>query len=287
MATSADPKTKPDAEPDFAQGGTPIVRLRGVHKSFDRTPVLRGVDLDLPTGQTTVILGPSGCGKSVTLRHIVGLLTPDSGEVWFENERVDQTPEHRLGAIRRQIGLLFQLSALFDSMTVAENVAFPLVENGVGSAAEREERVQAALETVDMRGYDHRLPAELSGGQRKRVALARAIVLRPRVMLYDEPTTGLDPIRADGIDRLIVKLKRTLGVTGLVVTHDLSSARKVADRVVMMFDGMVIWQGTYEALLLAPDPRIQRFVRGEYDAEDAPAEPVQTELKPRERTEAV
>ncbi|TVQ62613.1 MAG: ATP-binding cassette domain-containing protein [Phycisphaerales bacterium] len=267
----------------------PIVRLRAVRKAFNATPILRGVDLDLPTGETTVILGPSGCGKSVTLKHIVGLLTPDEGEIWFENTRVDQTPEHKLGPIRRQIGLLFQLSALFDSMTVAENVEFPLLEADEGTPQDRAQRVQEALDTVGMHGYERRLPAELSGGQRKRVALARAIVVRPRVMLYDEPTTGLDPIRADGIDKLVVKLKQTLGVTSLVVTHDLTSAKKVADRVVVMFHGEIIAEGSYDDMLRSEDPRIQRFMRGEYHAEDdAPA--AQGERAPaptqRERTGA-
>lgn len=267
----------------------PIVRLRGVRKAFNATPVLRGVDLDLPTGETTVILGPSGCGKSVTLKHIVGLLNPDQGEVWFENTRIDQTPEHKLGPVRREIGLLFQLSALFDSMTVAENVEFPLLEAGEGTHDERARRVREALETVGMHGYERRLPAELSGGQRKRVALARAIVVRPRVMLYDEPTTGLDPIRADGIDKLVVKLKQSLGVTSLVVTHDLTSAKKIADRVVVMFHGKIIARGSYDDMLQSKDPRIQRFMRGEYHAEDdAPAshDDTQTEPTQRERTGA-
>jgi len=246
----------------------PIIRLVDVHKSFGPQRVLDGVNLDIYPAETTVIMGPSGCGKSVMLKHIVGLLQPDSGEVHFDGRRIDHLRERDLIEIRLQIGLLFQMSALFDSMSVEDNIAFPLVEHTALTAVERGHRVAQALATVDLDGVQRKLPSQLSGGQRKRVALARAIVLSPRVVLYDEPTTGLDPIRSAGINELVIKLKKSLGVTSLVVTHDLVSARKVADRVVMLLGGKVAADGTYADLESSPDPRIRHFVAGEYAKED-------------------
>ena len=262
----------------------PIIRLVGVHKSFGSQHVLDGVNLDIYPAETTVIMGPSGCGKSVMLKHIVGLLRPDAGEVYFDGRRIDNLRERDLIGVRLQIGLLFQMSALFDSMTVEENISFPLIEHTSLSHAERRERVARALETVDLAGAQNKLPSQLSGGQRKRVGLARAIVLSPRVVLYDEPTTGLDPIRSDGINELVIKLKKTLGVTSLVVTHDLVSAKKVADRVVMLLGGKVAADGTYHDLEHNPDPRIRHFVTGQYAKEDddampAPAPPTALEAQ--------
>ncbi len=236
-----------------------MIRLKGIQKAFGDARVLRGVNLELPEGETTVVVGPSGCGKSVMLKHIVGLLRPDAGEVWFRDIRIDQIPERKMGPVRTRIGFLFQLSALFDSLTVGENLAFPLREGRFSSAAGIDNRVREALDMVDMAGNEHKLPAELSGGQKKRVALARAIMLQPEVMLYDEPTTGLDPERAKGIDDLVVRLKDRLGVTGLVVTHDIVSARRVADRIVMLDKGEVIAQGTFEELVRSGGPRVQAF----------------------------
>ena len=207
-------------------------------------PVLRGIDLDFPTGQTTVVLGPSGCGKSVMLKHIIGLLKPDSGQVWFDGQRIDYLNETRLSAIRQQFGFLFQQSALFDSMTVRENLMFPLLEHTELDAEQREQKVKRVLAMVGLGETLDKMPAELSGGQRKRIALARAIVLEPTVILYDEPTTGLDPIRADVINELILKLNDELKVTSIVVTHDLGSAFKVADLTVMLHEGKVVFQGT-------------------------------------------
>lgn len=251
-------------------GSGPIIRLAGVRKSFGAQVVLDGIDLDIEPAKTTVIMGPSGCGKSVTLKHMVGLLRPDAGEVYFRGRRVDTLREREWLPIRLEIGLLFQMGALFDSMTVLENVCFPLRENTDLSASARVERAHEALEVVDMLGYDDRLPAQLSGGQRKRVALARAIVLRPSVVLYDEPTTGLDPVRSDGINQLILKLQRTMGVTNVVVTHDLTSARTVADRVVMLLGGRIAADGTMAALARSPDRRVQHFLTGTYVAEEIP-----------------
>jgi phospholipid/cholesterol/gamma-HCH transport system ATP-binding protein len=248
----------------------PIIRLEGVRKRFGRQVVLDGIDLDIPPRQTTVVLGPSGSGKSVMLKHMVGLLRPDEGRVYFDGQRIDLLRDRDLRAVRLQIGFLFQLGALFDSDTVAENVAFPLIEHTRLSPAQRRERVLAALRRVDMEGMEDRLPSQLSGGQRKRVALARAIVLQPRVILYDEPTTGLDPILSDGIDQLVIRMKRELGVTGIVVTHDLNSARKVADRVIMLLHGRIAAQGTFADLEACPDPGVQRFLLGRYGPEDEP-----------------
>lgn len=260
-----------------ATARTPIVRFRGVQKAFGPQPVLRGVDIDFGSGETTVVLGPSGVGKSVLLKHVVGLLRPDSGEVWFRDQRVDTMHERGLRGVRREVGFLFQMSALFDSMTVEQNVAFPLDEHTRPDPDDRRRRVVEALKTVGIEGMLDKMPAQLSGGQRKRVALARAIILQPALILYDEPTTGLDPIRADGINELILKLRRELRVSGIVVTHDLESARKVADRLVMLHDGRVVAQGTYDELERSEDAYVQHFLRGRYDpAEDQGPTPAAT-----------
>ena len=251
----------------------PIVRLVDLHKSFGPQVVLDGVSLDVAPAKTTVVMGPSGCGKSVMLKHIVGLLSPDRGEVWYAGSRVDNQDEEALGRMRLEVGLLFQMGALFDSLTVEENIAFPLIEHTRQTRSQRRDRVAEALATVDLDGVEKKLPSQLSGGQRKRVALARAIVLHPRVMLYDEPTTGLDPIRSAGIDELINRLKTTMGVTNIVVTHDLSSARHVADRVVMLLGGKLVADGTFDELTRSGDSRVQHFLQGVYDKADEPEMP--------------
>lgn len=246
----------------------PILTLKGLCKSFGGQPVLRGLDFELPEGQTTVVLGPSGCGKSVMLKHIIGLIRPDSGEIWFDGQRIDTLHERQMKWVRQRIGLLFQLSALFDSMSVRQNLEFPLTEHTDLNAAQRAEQVAEALDMVDMAGSEHKLPAELSGGQKKRVALARALIVRPSVILYDEPTTGLDPVRAKDIDELVVRLKDRLGVTSLVVTHDLVSARRVADRIVMMDEGRAVAEGTFDELRASRD----EFVSGFFDSAGSAAE---------------
>jgi phospholipid/cholesterol/gamma-HCH transport system ATP-binding protein len=247
---------------------TTISRLIGLTKSFDRTPVLRGIDLSFPRGKIFVVLGPSGCGKSVMLKHIPGLLKPDTGEVWFENVRVDQLSESRLAPIRREIGFLFQQSALFDSMNVAENVGFPLREQTAMKSAQIQERVEEVLRLVGLVEARQKWPADLSGGQRKRIALARAIVLKPKLILYDEPTTGLDPIRADVINELILKLKRELHISSIVVTHDIASAYKIADEMAMLYDGKVVMHGSPDDFRHADNPLVQRFMRGEATDEE-------------------
>jgi phospholipid/cholesterol/gamma-HCH transport system ATP-binding protein len=245
-----------------------LIELRDLHKRFGRLTVLNGVSISVPEGQSLVVLGPSGTGKSVLLKHLVGLLGPDSGEVWFDGKRVDGRPERELIPIRQQFGFLFQMGALFDSLNVEDNIAFPLLEHTSMGPAEIQKVVQRKLELVGLPETRKKMPAELSGGQRKRVALARAIAMDPRVILYDEPTTGLDPIRADIINELMLKLKRELKVTSVIVTHDMHSAFKVADRMVMLNQGKIIFDGTPEEIRRADDPVVRSFVRGEASAQD-------------------
>ena len=251
----------------------PIARLVNLCKSFGRLPVLRDLNLEFARGRTTVVLGPSGCGKSVMLKHLIGLLKPDSGEAWFESTRVDTLSESKLGPIRRQFGVLFQHGALFDSMSVRANVAFPLVEHTRMTPPQRLEQIQHVLGLVGLEDVMEKMPSDLSGGQRKRVALARAIVLRPKVILYDEPTTGLDPIRAEVINGLILKLQDELQVTSIVVTHDLASAFRVADLMVMLHDGRVVTQGTPAEFRESPNPVVQRFLRADEPAGILDGEP--------------
>lgn len=246
----------------------PIVRLVNVTKRFGRQQVLTRVSLDFARGRTTVVLGPSGCGKSVMLKHIIGLIKPSTGEVWYEQTRLDALGEARLGPIRQQFGVLFQHGALFDSLSVGQNVAFPLIEHTRLHRSQRERRVKDVLRLVGLSDAEEKMPAELSGGQQKRVALARAIILRPRVILYDEPTTGLDPIRADVINELILKLKRELQVTSIVVTHDLTSAFKVADEMVMLYDGKILLQGLPDTFRASDAPLVRRFLEGEATPEE-------------------
>lgn len=249
--------------PDPTEPSVPQMRVVSLHKSFGRLQVLRGISIDFHRGRTTVVLGPSGCGKSVLLKHLVVLERPTMGEVWFEGNRIDDLSEVQLGPYRRQIGFLFQQSALFDSLTVYENVAFPLREHRVRSDGEIGDRVHQVLRMVGLPEKAKQMPADLSGGQRKRVALARAIVLEPKVVLYDEPTTGLDPIRADVINELVIKLREQMGITSIVVTHDLTSAFKLADRMVMLNDGVIRLQGPTELFRESTDPLIHRFLAGE------------------------
>ncbi|RLS87641.1 MAG: ABC transporter ATP-binding protein [Planctomycetota bacterium] len=261
----------PVAEGQYQQTAPAIdapVRIEELVKSFGRHRVLRGISLAFPRGKTTVVLGPSGCGKSVMLKHLIGLLRPDKGRVFYETERVDMLSERRLGPIRRQFGFLFQHGALFDSMSVADNIAFALREQEGGRPYDEETRVRYVLRLVGLENVYRRNPSELSGGQQKRVALARAVVLRPKVVLYDEPTTGLDPIRADVINELILKFKQQLDVTSIVVTHDLASAFKVADHMVMLHEGRVVLEGTPEEFRNSADPVVRRFLRGEASEEE-------------------
>lgn len=256
-----------------------VVRLASLWKSFGAQEVLRGVNLAVPPGQTCVILGPSGSGKSVILKHIAGLLRPDKGEVHFFGVRTDTLSERQMAPHRRRMGYLFQQSALFDSMTVLQNLEFPLLEHSDLAPRARAERVAQALETVGLAGVQKKFPAELSGGQQKRVALARAIILRPALILYDEPTTGLDPERAAGISDLIRTLQQELHTTGIVVTHDLDCTRRVADRVLLLHAGRFVFDGTYTQALASGDERLSRFMAGHATA---PAALPSTDLDERD-----
>jgi len=250
----------------------PIIELRRVSKAFGAQRVLVEIDLKIQRGRTTVIIGRSGTGKSVLLKHIVGLLRPDHGEVYFEGQRIDQLRERRLVPIRRQISFVFQLNALFDSMSVAENVAFPMKENRAARAdrAKINELVSHSLEIVGLKGFENKRPADLSGGEKKRVALARAIALDPppKVILYDEPTAGLDPQRSDVINKLIRHLKDEFHVSGVVVTHDMKLATEVGDRILMLWNGRFIFDGTPAEILASADEHVRRFVDGVAEPED-------------------
>ncbi len=248
-----------------------IIELRRVSKRFGALQVLDAIDLKLESGKTLVVIGASGTGKSVMLKHMAGLLRPDSGEVWFAGQRIDHLPEAELMEIRSRMGFLFQLNALFDSMTVGENVAFPLIEHSGRPRREVEQIVAEKLRMVGLDGIQARRPGQISGGQKKRVALARAIAMEPEVVLYDEPTTGLDPIRSDAINELILKLKRELHVTSVVVTHDMISAYKVADRMVMLDGGKIVADGTPDWFKTCDDELVRRFVDGRADPEDLKA----------------
>jgi phospholipid/cholesterol/gamma-HCH transport system ATP-binding protein len=249
----------------------PIIELRNVYKAFGSLEVLRNISLSIEEGVSLVVIGASGEGKSVLLKHIVGLLRPDSGQVLLDGRRIDALSETELDVIRQNFGFLFQQSALFDSLTVYQNVAFPLVEHSTHSPQEIERLVGQKLAMVGLPQVGQKMPAELSGGQRKRVALARAIALDPRVILYDEPTTGLDPIRADIINELIVRLNKQLRVTSVTVTHDMASVFKVADRVVMIYQGGIVFDGTTSDLRASANPIVSNFVLGRASPEDLAA----------------
>ena len=251
--------------------GAALVRAHGLQKSFNGKTVLRDLSVEFAPRKTTVVLGPSGCGKSVMLKHLVGLLRPDSGEVYFDDIRIDTMPETKMTPIRRQFGFLFQMGALFDSLNVRMNIEFPLIESGVSDPDQRQQRVREVLAMVGLSDTEDMMPADLSGGQRKRIALARSIVLRPRVILYDEPTTGLDPIRSDVINELILKLQKELQATSIVVTHDLTSAFKVADHMLLMLDGKIVMQGPPSAFRNPDNPEVARFMQGRASDEELAA----------------
>src|SRR3954470_3227712 len=240
-----------------------FIELRHISKRFGHHVVLNNVSLNIEAGRCIVVIGASGTGKSVLLKHIVGLLRPDIGEVWFDGQRIDNLPERKLMIVRQRFVFLFQMGALFDSLTVIDNVAFPLVEHTKKPPEEIARIAQHKLAMVGLPEVGKKMPMELSGGQRKRVALARAIALDPDVILYDEPTTGLDPIRSDVINELIIKLQRELKVTSIVVTHDMNSAFKVADRIVMLHEGGIVFDGTPEEMQNEQKPIVRQFVIGE------------------------
>jgi phospholipid/cholesterol/gamma-HCH transport system ATP-binding protein len=239
-----------------------FIRYAGLHKSFGEKHVLSGVDLDIPRGQTVVVLGGSGSGKSVLLRHAIGLHRPDAGHVWVDGLDITGLREDELIEPRKKVGMLFQAGALFDSMTVLDNVAFALREHTDRSEEEIEQRVGEVLQLIELEGVEGLMPADLSGGMRKRVALARAIALAPQALLYDEPTTGLDPITANTINRLIRSLQARLGVTSIVVTHDIQSAFAVGDRIAFLSDGKILFEGTVEEARHSDEPTLRGFLEG-------------------------
>ena len=241
------------------------IEMVNVHKAFDGTEVLKGFTLSIQDGETVSVIGGSGSGKSVALKHIVGLLIPDEGDVWVDGENVSRLDQESVYELRRRVGYVFQFAALFDSMTIAENVGMGLKRIPGMKDAQVRERVEECLELVDLVGYGERVPSELSGGQKKRVGVARAIAAEPKYLLYDEPTTGLDPVTAAVIDDLMVKMSEELGVTGVVITHDMKSAFRISDRIAMLYDGRVRTVGTPAELQSTEDPVVKGFIEGRPD----------------------
>ena len=239
--------------------------LENVSKAFGDKVILDGVSLEVPEGQTVAVIGASGAGKSVLLKTIVGLLVPDEGRVVVDDEVVTELTRPELYELRRRVGYVFQFAALFDSMTVAENLAMGLRRMRQLDEAERAHRVRDSLRLVELEGYEDRMPGEMSGGQRKRVGLARAIATRPKYLLYDEPTTGLDPVTTAVIDHLILKMDEELGVTSMVVTHDMTSAYRVADRIAMLYGGRIRYVGTPAEIQAVEDPIVKGFIEGRPD----------------------
>ena len=239
-----------------------MIAVRGLTKTIGAQEILRGVDVDVATGETLVIIGRSGGGKSVLLKHLVGLMQPDAGEIWIEGENILGLSERKLAKIRRKVGILFQGGALFDSMTVEENIAFPLHEAGERDPKVIRERVDEMLEVVELEGQHDKMPVNLSGGMKKRVGLARSIVRRPSVVLYDEPTAGLDPVVSDSINRLIRRLQERFHVTSVVVTHDMKSAFHIADHIAYLHEGRIYFHGTSAELQQSTDPLLQDFLLG-------------------------
>ena len=236
--------------------------FRDIYKSFGNNTVLQGLNLKIKRGETLVILGRSGCGKSVTLKILLGLLYPDAGQVYFDGEEITGMPEKKLVAIRKKIGMLFQGSALFDSLTVGENVAFALAEHSTKTKDEIADIVRINLQFVELEGTENLMPSELSGGMKKRAALARAMAYQPEVMLYDEPTTGLDPITATTINALIRKTQKEYNVTSIAVTHELDSGFSVADRVAVMDSGQILEIGTIDEIKNSENEFVQTFIAG-------------------------
>src|SRR6478609_877881 len=247
-----------------------MIQLKNVHKAFGPKHVLDGFTLDVREGETMVIIGYSGTGKSVAIKHIVGLLAPDEGEVWVDNLRVDELPRRDLYQLRSKIGYVFQFAALFDSLNIGDNVAMGLRRSSGLSESEIRQRTAEALDLVDLPGVQTKFPAELSGGMRKRVGIARAIALRPKYMLYDEPTTGLDPVTSAVIDELMVRMRERLGVTSIVITHDMRSAYTVGTRIAMLYQGRVRQVGTVAEIQRTDDPVVRQFIEGRAHLETSP-----------------
>ena len=238
------------------------IRLHDLHKAFGAKQVLRGFSLEIHEGETVSVIGASGSGQSVALKHVVGLLRPDQGEVWVDGENVGRLSMDALYQLRRKVGYVFQFAALFDSMTIGENVGMGLRRIPGMSREQIAERVAECLRLVDLEGFEARMPSEISGGQRKRVGFARAIATQPKYLLYDEPTTGLDPVTTAVIGELIMRMRKELGVTGVVITHDMNSAIRISDRVAMLHEGRIRFDGTPDDLKAVDDPVVRGFVEG-------------------------
>lgn len=238
------------------------IELKEVRKAFGEKVILAGFSLEVQDGETLSLIGASGAGKSVALKHILGLIRPDAGEVWVDGHLVGDLSREHMYELRRSVGYVFQFAALFDSMTIAENVAMGLRRIKGMSESEIATRVAESLDLVDLDGVDDRYPSELSGGMMKRAGLARAIATRPKYLLYDEPTTGLDPVTVTIIDRLIMRMREELGVTGVVVTHDMESAYRISDRIAMLFEGKIRAVGTVDEIKATRDPLIKAFIEG-------------------------
>ena len=239
-----------------------MIEIINLCKAFNGHKVLDNLNLNINTGETTVIIGRSGCGKSVLLKHIIGILKPDSGQILINEKDVAKMDEKELSDLRLKFGMLFQGAALFDSMNVYENVGFNLIEHTNAGKKEIDKAVKESLALVGLKGIEDKKPAELSGGMRKRVGLARAICMRPQIMLYDEPTTGVDPIMGDAINDLIVELHNKLKVTGIAVTHDMTSAYKIANRIAMLYNGKIVANGTPDEIRNTKDPVVHQFITG-------------------------
>ncbi|MCY4205291.1 MAG: ATP-binding cassette domain-containing protein [Bacteroidetes bacterium] len=237
----------------------PEILIKDVHKAFGERKILRGVSVSAERGSTLAVMGGSGTGKSVLLKHMIGLMAPDSGEVWIQGKRIDQLRGSKLDKLRLRIGYLFQGGALFDSMTVEENLDFVLGRHTALTAPERTEQIHEAIAWVDLPHAAPQYPAELSGGQRKRIALARAVILRPDILLCDEPTTGLDPVSVRNVSNLIMRLKAERGITTVAITHDLLCAEIIADHAAFIFDGKILAKGTLQELRSSENPQSQEF----------------------------
>jgi phospholipid/cholesterol/gamma-HCH transport system ATP-binding protein len=252
--------------PRAAATASAMIAVRDLTKRIGRQEILRGIDLTVAKGETLVIIGHSGSGKSVLLKHVIGLMQPDAGEIWIDGQNIIGLNERKLAAIRRKVGILFQGGALFDSMTVEENIAFPLREAGERDPKVIRAKVNEMLEVMEMEGQQRKMPVNLSGGMKKRVGLARSIIRRPSCILYDEPTSGLDPVVSDSINRLIRRLQERFHITSIVVTHDMKSAFHLADHIGYLHEGRIYFYGTPQELQASGDPLLQDFLLGRSEA---------------------
>ncbi len=247
----------PSSSPD-----TPLIQVRNLHQNFDSHRVLQGVDVDIYPNETVCLLGTSGGGKTILIKHMIGLMQPSRGSIKIGGVDISNMGERELAPIRKKIGMMFQNGALFDSLNVAQNIAFPLREEGIKDVDELNQRVSEVLEIVNLSGQEEKMPSDLSGGMQKRVALARAIVVQPECICYDEPHAGLDPITAEKIDKLIKQLQQERGITNIVITHELRSVFRIADRIIFMKDGKAYWQGSPDEMKASSDPTLSNFIAG-------------------------